>query len=142
MKKSFAAALLCLVGLAIATSNATAHTPFKKELQEIYDLKSVSCYACHSRRSDVPAAEWENSENKKEFRNKFGNEIHKLMASGNWSARLEAAKEQDDETQDAVEAEAVEAFRAALKQVVQMKADTGRTYHEELTDGTLDDVRK
>lgn len=142
MKKIALITLLCLVALTINQNDASAHTPFKKELQTTYGLKTVSCYTCHSRKDDVPAADWENSENTKEFRNSFGDEIHKLMASGNWSARIEAAEDEDDDTQDAVEAAAVAAFKAALEKAVQVKSESGKTYHEELTAGTLDGVKK
>lgn len=142
MKKIAAVTLLCLGGLVLCTDDASAHTPFKKELQATYALKTVSCYTCHSRKDDIPAADWDNSENTKEFRNAFGNEIYKLMASGDWSAKIEAAKEEDDETKDKVEAEAVAAFKAALEKAVQMKSPSGKTYHEELTAGTLDGVKK
>lgn len=144
MKKISAVALLGLAVLAINTQVASAHTPFKKELQTAYGLKTVSCYTCHSRKSDVPAAQQKAfADNSKSFRNAFGQELYKLMASGDHTAKIAAAKEAgDDDKKDAAEAEATEAFKAALKKVIQLKAASGKTYGEELTAGTLDGVKK
>lgn len=144
MKKVSVATLLCLAVLAINAQTASAHTPFKTALQDAYGLKTVSCYTCHSRKGDVPADKLEAfAENSKAFRNEFGQALYKHMASGDWSAKIAAAKESGDQAaQDKVEAEATEAFKAAARQVIQLKAPSGKTYHEELTAGTLDGVKK
>lgn len=144
MKKISAVMLLCLAVLAINVQVASAHPEFKKELQKTYGLKSVSCYTCHMRKSDVPADQLKAfSENSKSFRNSFGKEFDKIMAGGKYSEKIKAAKDADDEAaEEAAEAEAVKAFKAALKKVVQVKAPSGKTYGEELEAGTLDGVKK
>ena len=144
MKRITTVALLCLAVLALSTQVASAHSPFKKCLQEAYGLKTVSCYTCHSRKSDVPADKLEAfAENSKAFRNAFGEQLYKLMESGDHSAKIKAAKDAgDDNKKAAAEAEATEAFKAALKKVGQTKSASGKTYHEELTAGTLDGVKK
>ena len=115
-----------------------------EELQETYGLKSVSCYTCHSKKTDVPADKQEAfAENAKAFRNAFGKEFDKIMASGGYSAKIAVAKDSgDDAKKDAAEADAVTAFKAALKKVAQVKAPSGKTYDEELKAGTLDGVKK
>lgn len=144
MKKISTVALLCLAVLAINVQVASAHPPFKKQLQEAYGLKSVSCYTCHMRKSDVPANQQAAfKKNSKSFRNAFGKEFDKIMESGNYSEKIAAAKESgDDAKKDAAEAEATKAFAAALKKVAQVKAPSGETYGELLEAGTLDGVKK
>jgi hypothetical protein len=144
MKKFAAVALFGLVVVALNTQVASAHSPFKKELQTTYGLKTVSCYTCHSRKADVPADKLEAfADNSKAFRNAFGDELYKIMASGDHSAKIKAAKDAgDDDKKDAAEAAATEAFKAALKKVGEAKSASGKTYHEELTAGTLDGVKK
>jgi hypothetical protein len=144
MTRISAVALLCLAVLAISTQVASAHSPYKKELQTIYGLKTVSCYTCHARKADVPADKLEAfAKNSKSFLNAFGEGLYKITASGGYTAKIQAAKDAgDDAKKEAVEAEATTAFKAALKKVGQVKSASGKTYHEELTAGTLDGVKK
>ncbi len=144
MKKICMVALVAIAAWAVQSSVASAHPDFKKELQSQFDLKTVSCYTCHAKEEEVPKdklAEYE--ENKKAFRNTFGQEFDKLLKDKGLSAKIKAAKEAGNEAaEDAAKAEALDAFKEALKKVVDVKAPSGKTYGEELKAGTLEGVKK
>ena len=122
---SFVIAISCLVA-----GSADADTQFKKAMQKHYDLKSVSCYACHVRKE------------KKTVRNAFGSLIAKELEGKNASARIKAAKKMEDKEAKAAEIEkVVYEFLEALKVVEAMDAGDGKTNKDLILAGELEGVK-
>jgi hypothetical protein len=144
MKKIFAVALVAAVAWAVQSSVASAHPDFKKEVTTQFGLKTVSCNTCHAKEEEVPKDQLEAYKaNKKGFRNAFGQEFDKLMKEKGFSAKIKAAKVAENKpAEDAAKKEALDAFKEALKKVVDVKAPSGKTYGEELKAGTLEGVKK
>ena len=144
MKKILAVALIAAMAWAVQSNVSSAHSSFKKEVQSQFSLKTVSCYTCHAKEEQVPKDQLDAyEENKKGFRNAFGQEFDKLLKEKGLSAKIKAAKDADDDVaKDKAEAEALEAFKEALKKVVDVKAPSGKTYGEELKAATLEGVKK
>jgi hypothetical protein len=143
MKRSFG--LICVVLLFIAqTPPSPAQSEFKKALQSKYDLKTVSCFACHIRKADIPEDQQAAfKKNAKSFRNDFGKEFDRLLDGKNITKRLAAVKEleADDPQKKKVKEEVTKEFLVALKEVEQVKSPSGVTYGELLEKGKLDGVK-
>ena len=137
-------AVFCITVLLVQSRATLAHAPFKKALQAKYDLKSVSCYTCHSRKADIAAEDLDAfAENTKAFRNPFGRELSKLLDGKDTTKRLTDVKklESDDPKKLKVIDEVTTEFLEALKKIESVKSPSGTTYGELLKQGTLDGVK-
>ena len=136
--------ICCLAIVAAPMAPAMAQSPFGKALKAKYKLKSVSCYTCHSRSSEIPEdkkAEFE--ENKKAFRNAFGQAVAEHLKGTDVSKKLAEVKEleSDDPKKEKVVAAATEVFLKALVKVEAQKSPEGKTYAELLKSATLKGVK-
>jgi len=91
-------------------SNADAHDFLKKPLMERYNLKSVSCSACHP------------SGGTKAVNNKFGLMFKKAFKGKNYTARIKALKDMSDKDaakkkEEAIGAEMVADFKKAIVEI-------------------------
>ena len=137
--------LPCSLFLLLAqVPSAPAQSEFKKALQAKYDFKSVSCYACHMRKSEVGAdQEAAFEENGKAFRNAFGKAFDKHLQGKEVTKRLAAVKEldSDDPKKLKVKEEVTQDFLEALTIVETEKSPSGPTYGELLKQAMLDGVK-
>ena len=136
--------LCCLTMVAAPLTPAFGQSPFGKAVKAKYDLKSVSCSACHSKSSEIseedkPAYE----ENKKAFRNAFGKAFEPHLKGQDISKKLAEVKEleTDDPKKVAATKAATAAFLKALEKVEAEKAEDGKTYGEHLKAATLSGVK-
>lgn len=143
MKRLFCA-VFCITVILVQSRATLAHAPFKKALQTKYNLKSVSCFTCHSRKADVAAKDLEAfSKNSKSFRNSFGKQLSKLLEGKNTTKRLTDVKKlefKDPKKRKATE-EVTKDFLEALKKIEPVKSPSGATYGELLKKGKLDGVK-
>jgi hypothetical protein len=144
MKRLFCV-VFCVSVLLVQSRSTLAHSPFKKALQRKYGFKSVSCYACHSRKADISADDLDaDGKNKKAFRNAFGIQLSKALEGKNTTKRIAGVKEleSDDPKKMKVTKEVTEEFLEALIRVEALKSPSGVTYGELLKKATLDGVKK
>ena len=143
MKRSVCV-ICCLSILAAQTPPSVAQTEFKKTLQKKYDFKTVSCYTCHSKKSEVPDEQRKAfAKNSKKFHNVFGKEFVKLLKDKEITKRLAVVRKlaSDDPEKKKVVAEVNKEFLEALKKVVTLESPTGETYGELLKAATLSGVK-
>ena len=136
--------ICCLSILAAQTPPSLAQTAFKKTLQKKYDFKTVSCYACHSKKSEVPEEQHEDfKKNSKAFHNVFGKEFVKLLKGKEVTKRLLDVKKlpSDDPEKKKVIDEVNKEFLESLKTVEALEAPSGETYGELLKTATLSGVK-
>ena len=143
MKKSLC--VVCVVSILLSQVPAgIAQTPFKKALQSKYGFTSVSCYTCHSRKSEVPADQLAAfKKNGKAFRNSFGKEFDKHLKGKNVTKRLADVKglDSDDPKKVKVVDEVTKEFLDALTKVEVAKSSSDLTYGELLKKAMLDGVK-
>lgn len=143
MKRSVCV-ICCLSILTAQTPPSLAQTEFKKTLQKKYDFKTVSCYSCHSKKSEVPEEQHEAfKKNSKAFHNPFGKEFVKLLKGKEVTKRLADVKKlpSDDPEKKKVIDEVNKEFLEALKTVETLEAPSGETYGELLKTATLSGVK-
>jgi hypothetical protein len=128
----------------VQTPPIFAQTEFQKSLKKKYDFKTVSCYTCHSKKSEVDEEQHEAfAKNSKAFRNVFGNELAKLLKGKEVTPRLadvKKLKSDDPEKQKVIE-EVNKEFLDALKKVETLESPSGETYGELLKTATLPGVK-
>ena len=130
---------LCVAVVAVAmmgllVQSASAHSAFKKALQEKYDFKSVSCNSCHIKGK------------KKTERNDFGKafkDLQKLDYDGmGLTEKFEAVKAGgNDAEQDAFEEEMKKAFLKVLEDVEKKESPDGKTWGELLKTADIDGIK-
>ena len=92
--KSLLCALLMMVCALAFTIPASAHTVFKKKLEEKYPNKKVSCNACHLTKAQKEASD-EIDPNDKKPRNNYGKLFQSQFSSKTLSADRLAKSGQD-----------------------------------------------
>jgi len=143
--------LMSLVfGIAIAAlwSNvASAESAFMKAMKAKYEFRTVSCYTCHMKKSEVPPELLPQYEKEsKSLRNEFGQLFVKALEGKKVHERMEKARELKklareaeseaeeaklEAQEEAIEAAVTEDFLEALAKVEAMKdEETGKTYGE------------
>ena len=140
----FGGTMIGLLTVALLTSTASAHTEFKKALQKKYDYRTVSCFACHMRKSDVPDDKQdEYKKNAKSFRNEFGQVLHEELKEKEITKRMADVKSlaSDDPEKKKVKAAVTEEFLAALKKVEEKESSDGTPFGELLKSAKLDGVK-
>ena len=131
-----------LFGLAIAiafcvciSGTADAHGVFKDPLEERYGLKSVSCSACH------PTSD-------KHVHNKFGRMFYRKFKGLDLTKKLEAAKEESKEAEEAFEQVMVAEFEKALVEIETQQMTIAEVFQggmwngTKLTDESLEKVKE
>ena len=144
MKRLRLHSVLTLVAIVAHATVANAQIVFRTELKEKYDFKTVSCYACHMRKSDVAEDQVTKfEENSKAFRNAFGKRLEELLKEKNVTQRLKEAKKlpREDVKRQAVEEQVKKEFHEALKKLETMECPDGRTYKEALQKGKIDGIK-
>lgn len=134
-----------IVAVVLNSSVVFAQTEFKNALTEKYGFKTVSCYTCHSKKTEVTEEEWDKATeagSTKKLRNSFGKEFDKHLKDKNVTGRLAEVKglDPDDEKRIAVEQAVQKDFLEALKVIEAMKAPSGGTYAEALEKGEIEGV--
>ncbi len=134
--------LLCCGLLVVGPGSAGfAQSELGKALKSHYDLKSVTCYACHARKSEVPEEEHEAyRKNARAYFNEFGKSLKELLADKKLTEQLESVKRLPTEhpQRQAVTQQVEDEFLKALELVAQQKAASGETYGDLLEAGTLE----
>lgn len=135
--------------IAVVASVLTPATPsvaqseFKKVLKNKYPMQNVTCHTCHMRGKNVPKKQQAAfNENKKSFRNDFGQEFDKLLKGKDISKRLKAAKKKKQANRkqfEKVKKQIIDEFEAALEEVEKVASPEGPTYGELLKKGKLSD---
>ena len=136
--------ICCILILAAQTPAAVAQSLFGKEVKKKYSLRTVSCYTCHSRKSEIPEASLDAyKDNKKAFRNAFGEQLYQHLKGKDVTKRLAEVKklEDEDEKKIKVHDEMKKLFDGALKEVEQAKSPSGSTYGDLLEKATLKGVK-
>ena len=128
MKKSVSRLCLLLIVIGQATP-CIAQTEFKKALQKKHNLKSVTCFACHAKKSEVPQDQQAAYKKKaKSFRNDFGKEFDKHLKNKNVTKRLAEVKrlKSTDPKKKKVVDEVTKEFLDALQKVDPLKERNDR----------------
>lgn len=128
--------LVVLMIVAIAAPSAapvTGQTLFKNVMKERYDLKTISCFACHERVE-------RGTENPKQYRNDLGKLFEKEFEGTDVTARLEAIArlKRDDPERVKVEEEVTKELEAILEKIEPTEAPTGGTYKEGFVSGAIE----
>ena len=119
-------ALIVVVATTACFGNVvSAHEVFKKPLQEKYNLKSVSCKACHPSNKD------------KSIHNKFGMYFVDIFKGQELTKKYDEATKAGDEEKLKVEESLVVKFKAALK-IVEKKQ---LTFEDMINAGLLNGTR-
>jgi len=144
MRKYRLATWCALIAMLVNAGIAPAQGLFRTELKNKYGFKTVSCYTCHSRKSEVAddqVAKFE--DNSKSFRNAFGKLFDEHLKGKKVTSRLTAVKglDKEDPKRMAVEKEVKTEFNEALKKIEATKAKDGKTYAEKLKKGEVDGVK-
>jgi len=138
-------AFLCLFSMLVSPATlARGQSELGKIVKARHDLKSVTCYACHTHKRDVTEADLTAfSQNSKAFRNAFGKELDKHLKGKELTPRLEKAKElsSDDPQRDKIIESVTKDFLESLEKVEATKSPAGPTYGELLKSGRLDGVK-
>ena len=132
--------LFTFCALILASSQAEAHTLFKKAMEKAYPTMKVSCNACHVKGEP------------KTKHSEFGEIFHKELKADKVTENWKAAKgEGGKEAQKAYEKETMlPLFEKALKKIQKMKVpevegeenpDAGKTYDELIKAEKIDDIK-
>ena len=158
MRKILLSTLTAIFTIGLFSGTASAHSQFMKALKAKYEFRTVSCYTCHSKKSEIAEedlAEFE--EEPKHFRNAFGDLFLPHIEGKDIDDRAEKSAALKKEARDAdseaaeeklkAQAEEIDAaiskdFLEALEKVEAMKdKDTGKTYAELLKAGEVSGVK-
>ncbi len=144
MMKRWVCGICCLSILVGQTSPILAQTEFQKALKKKYDFRTVSCFTCHSKKTELAEEQQEAfAENPKAFRNAFGKEFAKLLEGKEVTKRLADVKKlsADDPEKKKVIDEVNKEFLDALKKVETLESPSGETYGELLKSAKLEGVK-
>jgi hypothetical protein len=115
---------LAVIGMtAMFCQTASAHSAFKKALQEKYDFKSVSCNSCHVKGKP------------KSDRNDFGKALHEPLEEMKFDGKGLTEKYEE------VKGEMSAAFLKALETVSKEKSPSGKTWGELLKNAEIDGIK-
>jgi hypothetical protein len=125
---------LAVIGMtAMFCQTASAHSAFKKALQEKYDFKSVSCNSCHVKGKP------------KSDRNDFGKALHEPLEEMKFDGKGLTEKYEevkgDKALKEAFEKEMSAAFLKALETVSKEKSPSGKTWGELLKNAEIDGIK-
>ncbi|MDB4766302.1 hypothetical protein OAG71_01300 [bacterium] len=136
----FKNSLFAICALILASSQAEAHSIFKKAFEKAYPTMKVSCNACHIK--------GEPKTKHSEFGELFHKELKAEKVTENWKA---AKKEGGKEAQKAYEKETMlPLFEKALKKIQESKVpevegeenpNAGKTYDELIKAEKIDDIK-
>ncbi len=118
--------------LTLLAPSVNAHTQLGTPLKKRYNLRSVSCTACHLK---------EKKERSKDDLTAFGQDIAKILEGKMVSERIAAAKEMDAEQRKAVLAKINKEYLEALDKLDKMKAASGKLYAEALPAGEIEGTK-
>lgn len=123
-----------VVGLAatILVPSALGHSILGSGLKTPYNLRSVSCTACHDK---------EHKEKSKEALTPFGKDIATILKGKMVSERIEASKDLSREERTKVTDEIKKEFLETLKKLDKMKAASGKPYAEALPAGEIEGTK-
>ena len=130
--KSFIGALaVCFVSGAVFAPPVAAHRQLGTPLKKRYELRSVSCNACHMKgkkkaKTDLTA---------------FGSDIAKLVEGKMVSERIEAAKDLEHDEQMKVLDQITKEYTETLDKLDKMKAPSGKPYSEALPAGEIEGAK-
>ncbi len=124
--------VLGLLSLVLFAPAASAHGLLGTPLKAKYELRSVSCTACHLK---------ESREKSKEDLTPFGVDIAKILEGKKVSERVEAAKDLESEERKKVYDEIEEEYTAALEKLDKMKAANEKLYEEALPAGDIEGTK-
>jgi hypothetical protein len=132
----------CLIVAAICaalgpSSYVNAHIPYAMALRKHYELRLVTCYACHVQGKD----EVTGKPLGKEHLNELGQSLDKLLKEKKITAQIEAAKNEDAAARKRVNNLATEEFLKAWK-LVENETNSGqRTWREQIQAGEHEGIR-
>ena len=123
--------LLSTLGIitAFVAVDVQAESRFGSVMKKRYELRSVTCYACHVKGKD------------KEVLNDFGQDVAKTTDGLKLSQRLEAAKSLASEERQAVYRQVDQEFGEALKKLDKLQAPSGKTYAEAIPRGEIEGTK-
>ncbi|MFP6669111.1 MAG: hypothetical protein VB876_17490 [Pirellulales bacterium] len=138
MKMFLASLTGTAVLLSMTAQDVQAHSTFKKAFQARYELKTVSCSACHAKKDEIaPAQVAEYTKNTKKFRNEFGKRFEVLLKGTDVTKQYYEAKEKAADEADSAKKEAIKSavnavltkeIIEALKKFEEMKSPGGETW--------------
>lgn len=138
MKQTSLLWISTLLACAAGPSATYGHTPYGKALKEQYDLRTVSCYACHVKGKDEETGKPLG----KEHLNDFGTALHAVLKDKNFTEKIEAAKELPREERSKVDDEAEAEFLKAMEQIgSKSAADSEKTWMQLIQGGELEGIR-
>ncbi len=130
------ALLVAMVALGITTT-ARGHSPYGKALKENYELKAVTCYACHLRGKDEKTGKPLG----KEHLNEFGQALNDVLKDKKIKERIESAKEQSAEERQKMNDVAAEEFLKAFGTIKSQANSSGKTWMELIQSGEHEGIR-
>ncbi|MBW3595785.1 MAG: hypothetical protein KY475_00760 [Planctomycetes bacterium] len=137
MNRRLRMCITCLFVHGCLTATALGHPPFGLALKAKYELRLVTCYACHVKGKDESGKLLG-----REHRNEFGQALHEALKEKNITARIEAAKELSFLERKEVNEAATADFLKALEQLEDKPAaESGKTWRELIESGEMEGVK-
>ena len=122
----------CLLGATALAPPAAAHSQLGTPLKKRYNLRTISCTACHDK---------EVKEKSKEALTAFGKEIAKLLEGKMVSERIASVKGKPREEREKVLDEIEKEYLEVLDKLDKMTAPSGKPYAEALPAGEIEGTR-
>ncbi len=132
MKTNLAATGLVALSLTLMTPPTSAHSLLGTPLKEKYELRSVSCTACHLQEERVKSIE---------HLTPFGDDVAKILDGKAVTKRVEAAKDLESAERKKVYEAIQKEYVEALNKLDQMKAHNGKLYAEALPAGDIEGTK-
>lgn len=121
------AAPLCW--LIAPSDTALGHSFMTKPFKARYELRSVTCYACHVKGEE------------KDVVSDFGQELKKLLDGKEVAARAETLKDLEKEERDKLTEELTEDLIKALDELDKLDAPSGKKYAEAIKAGEIEGTK-
>jgi hypothetical protein len=134
--------LTCRIIVTIAAttglaSAVNAHTPYGMALRKHFNLRSVTCYACHMKGNDQETGKPLG----KEHLNELGKSLDELLREKQITAQMEAAKTGTAADRKRVNQLATDEFLKAWKQLENETNSNQRTWREQIEAGEHEGIR-
>ena len=136
MKPSVVAGAALFV-MMVAPTIALGHSPYAKALKTHYELRSVSCYACHAKGKDKKTGKSLG----KEHLNSFGKAQAALLKDKKVKQRLEDVKKSSREEREKVNEAVAAEFLKVMAKIEKQPAADKKTWLELLKSGKLEGIR-
>ena len=127
-----------LLAAVVGPAAAWGHSPYGKVMKERYELRSVSCYACHVKGKDEKTGKPLG----KEHLNQFGEVLHTALKDKKITERLEAAKKLSRDERTKLNEVVAAEFLEGLKKIEGQAGPGGKTWLELLKSGELEGITR